>query len=64
MAGQVHVIDHPLVQHKLTLMRTKEHQHQQRSAPCSREISMLLAYEVSRDLPLHDGDDRDADRAR
>jgi len=45
------VVDHPLVQHKLTLMRDKE---------CStrsfrqllREISHLLAYEVTRDLPL------------
>jgi uracil phosphoribosyltransferase len=45
------VIDHPLVQHKLTLMRTKE-----RSTSSFRqllsEISMLLAYEVTRDLPL------------
>jgi len=45
------VVDHPLVQHKLTLMRDRE---------CStrsfrqllREISHLLAYEVTRDLPL------------
>ena len=50
MSGQVQVIDHPLVQHKLTLMRRQE---------CStssfrtllREISMLLAYEVTRDMP-------------
>jgi len=45
------VIDHPLVQHKLTLMRMKE-----RSTSSFRqllvEISMLLAYEVTRDLPL------------
>lgn len=45
------VIDHPLIQHKLTLMRMKE-------TPTAlfrqllREISMLLAYEVVRDLPL------------
>lgn len=45
------IIDHPLVQHKLTLMRRKE-------TPTSSfrqllwEISMLLAYEVTRDLPL------------
>jgi uracil phosphoribosyltransferase len=47
----VTVIDHPLVQHKLTLMRQKE-----RSTSSFRnllaEISMLLAYEVTRDLPL------------
>ena len=45
------VVDHPLVQHKLTLMRDKE-----RSTKGFRqllnEIGMLLAYEVTRDLPL------------
>jgi uracil phosphoribosyltransferase len=45
------VVDHPLVQHKLTLMREKE-----RSTKGFRqllnEIGMLLAYEVTRDLPL------------
>jgi len=49
----VHVVDHPLVQHKLTLMRQTE---------CSTkdfrqlldEIAMLMAYEVTRDLPLKD----------
>ena len=50
MAGTV-VIDHPLVQHKLTLLRKAE-----TSAAVFRtllrEISMLLAYEVTRDMPL------------
>ena len=50
-AANVKVIDHPLVQHKLTLMRQKE-----RSTNSFRdllgEISALLAYEVTRDLPL------------
>ena len=47
------IIDHPLVQHKLTLMRRKE-------TPSSSfrqllwEISMLLAYEITRDLPLQE----------
>ena len=49
--AQVHVIDHPLVQHKLTLLRKKS-----TSTGSFRnlvaEISMLLAYEVTRDLPL------------
>jgi len=49
--GTVRVIDHPLIQHKLTLMRQKE-----RSTNSFREllgeISTLLAYEVTRDLPL------------
>jgi len=49
----VHVVDHPLVQHKLTLMRQIE---------CSTkdfrqllgEIAMLMTYEVTRDLPLQE----------
>ena len=51
MHPNVHVVDHPLVQHKLTLMRRKE-------TPTAefrrllREIGVLLAYEVTRDLPL------------
>jgi uracil phosphoribosyltransferase len=47
----VTVVSHPLVQHKLTLMRDKK-----RSTKGFRqllnEIGMLLAYEVTRDLPL------------
>jgi len=49
----VHVVNHPLVQHKLTLMRQIE---------CStkdfrqllNEIAMLMTYEVTRDLPLQE----------
>jgi uracil phosphoribosyltransferase len=47
----LHVVNHPLVQHKLTLMRDK-------STPTAafrqllREIALLLTYEVTRDLPL------------
>jgi uracil phosphoribosyltransferase len=50
MAGTVHVIDHPLVQHKLTLMRSKD-TSTSTFRNLLREISMLLAYEVCRDLP-------------
>ena len=50
MAGRVHVIDHPLVQHKLTLMRSKE-TSTSTFRNLLREISMLLAYEVCRELP-------------
>ena len=50
-ANGVIVVDHPLVQHKLTLMRDKS-----RSTKGFRqllhEIGMLLCYEVTRDLPL------------
>jgi uracil phosphoribosyltransferase len=51
MSPAVNVIQHPLVQHKLSLLRQKE-----RSTNSFRsllaEISMLLAYELTRDLPL------------
>jgi uracil phosphoribosyltransferase len=50
MAGKVHVIDHPLVQHKLSLMRSKETSTSTFRNLLS-EISMLLGYEVCRDLP-------------
>ncbi len=50
-ATPVHLVSHPLVQHKLTLMRDR-----QRSTKNFREllneIGMLLCYEVTRDLPL------------
>jgi len=48
--SSVHVIDHPLVQHKLSLMRSKE-TSTSTFRNLLREISMLLAYEVCRDLP-------------
>jgi uracil phosphoribosyltransferase len=51
MSGQVHVIDHPLVQHKLTLMRSKD-TSTSTFRNLLREISSLLAYEVCRDLPM------------
>ena len=49
-AANVHVIDHPLVQHKLTLMRKKDTSTSS-FRKLLREISMLLAYEVCRDFP-------------
>ena len=47
----VHVIDHPLVQHKLTIMRNKETSTSQ-FRQSLQEISMLMGYEVTRDFPL------------
>jgi uracil phosphoribosyltransferase len=47
----VHVVDHPLVQHKLTLMRDKATPTVQ-FRQLLREIALLLTYEVTRDLPL------------
>lgn len=51
MAEHLTIVDHPLVQHKLTLMRDK-------NTPTAvfrqllREISQLLAYEITRELPM------------
>lgn len=47
----VTVVDHPLVQHKLSLMRNKDTSTAQ-FRRLLREISTLLCYEVTRDLPL------------
>ena len=49
--GQVHVIDHPLVQHKLTLMRQKDCGTKD-FRQLLEEIAMLMAYEVTRSLTL------------
>ena len=51
--SELHVINHPLIQHKLTHMRKTE------TGPKDfrqllKEISMLMGYEVTRDLPLED----------
>ena len=51
MAGQVTVIDHPLIQHKLTLMREKDTSTTSFRNLMS-EIALLLGYEVTRQLPL------------
>lgn len=51
MVRSITVIDHPLVQHKLTLMRRVE-TSTAKFRSLMTEISMLLAYEVTRDFPL------------
>ena len=51
MQDNVTVVDHPLVQHKLTLMRRKETSTAD-FRRLVREVGTLLAYEVMRDLPL------------
>ncbi|MFI4887294.1 MAG: uracil phosphoribosyltransferase [Burkholderiales bacterium] len=53
MTAEVRVLDHPLIQHKLTLMRRKE-----TSTTSFRrlvhETGALMAYEVTRDMPMHE----------
>src|SRR5947199_723584 len=51
MMEGVTVADHPLVQHKLTLIREKELPTKSFRELC-RELGILLCYEVTRDLPL------------
>ncbi len=51
MDKQITIVDHPLVQHKLTLMRDKD-QPTAYFRQLLRETALLLAYEVTRDLPL------------
>jgi len=51
MSGTIHLIDHPLVQHKLTLMRKKQTSVNSFTRLLD-EISTLMAYEVTRDMPM------------
>ncbi len=50
---KVNVIDHPLIQHKLTIMRSKETGTKD-FRELLEEISMLMTYEITRDFPLKD----------
>ena len=49
----VHVLDHPLVQHKLTLMRRKDASTNS-FRRLLNELSLLMTYEVTRDMPMQD----------
>ena len=49
--ASVHLVQHPLVQHKLTLMR-QNHVSSSSFRALLNEISMLMAYEVLRDMPM------------
>ena len=51
--SQVHLVDHPLVQHKLTLMRQKDASTNS-FRRLLNELSMLMAYEVTRDMAMQD----------
>ena len=50
-ASKLRVVNHPLVQHKLTLMRERDRSIKS-FRELTNEIGMLLCYEVTRDLPL------------
>lgn len=49
--SELHIIDHPLIQHKLSIMRNKNTGSKD-FRELLNEISMLMAYEITRDLPL------------
>ena len=51
MSNQVYVMEHPLIQHKLTYLRDKHTGSKEFRALVS-EIAMLMCYEATRDLPL------------
>ncbi len=49
----LHIIDHPLIAHKLSIMRDKDTGTKD-FKELLNEISMLMGYEITRDLPLED----------
>lgn len=51
--AQVHVLDHPLIQHKLSLIRD-ENTGSKDFRELVEEVAMLMAYEVTRDFPLQE----------
>ena len=51
--GKFEVLDHPLIQHKLTIIRDKDCGTRE-FRQCVDEIATLMAYEVSREMPLED----------
>ena len=53
MKDTFHLIDHPLIQHKLTIMR-KTDTSSKDFRELLNEISMLMGYELTRDLPLEE----------
>ena len=53
--GKVYIFDHPLIQHKLSLMRDKNTGAKE-FRELLEEISMLMVYEVTRDLPTEEID--------
>ena len=48
--GKVMIFDHPLIQHKVSLMRDKNTASKE-FRDLAREVAMLMTYEITRDLP-------------
>ncbi|HHV55601.1 MAG TPA: uracil phosphoribosyltransferase [Firmicutes bacterium] len=53
MTTRVHIIDHPLIQHKLAILRNRETGAKE-FRELLDEVSLLMAYEVTRNLPLEE----------
>lgn len=53
MMGELHVLDHPLLQHKLSIIREKDTSVKEFREIVS-EIATLMCYEATRDLPVED----------
>lgn len=53
--SNLHIIDHPLVQHKLSLMRQQECSTY-KFRTLTNELARLMAYEATRDFPVEDFD--------
>ena len=53
--GKIMVFDHPLIQHKVSMMRDKNTTSKE-FRDLAREVAMLMAFEVTRDLPTKDVD--------
>lgn len=51
--SKLHVVEHPMIQHKLTIMRKKDTGTKE-FRELLDEIAMLMGYEVTRDFPLED----------
>ena len=49
--SQLHIIDHPMIQHKLTIMRDRRTGSKD-FRELLKEISLLMGYEITRDVPL------------
>jgi uracil phosphoribosyltransferase len=53
--GKIMIFDHPLIQHKVSMMRDKNTTSKE-FRDLAREVAMLMAFEVTRDLPTQDVD--------
>src|SRR5690625_5081516 len=51
--GKVHVLEHPLIQHKLTYIRDKDTGTKE-FRELVDEVAMLMAFEITRNLPVHE----------